>query len=745
VTPVGATFDLTPLDDIASTTMAANGALAAEFRFTSGNDVVNGMTATMSASDVLIDGSTTDSDVLNVTATGTTAITTVNIETVNVTATSGTVVFNAAAVTGVTSVTVTGAVAATVDNVAAAATITSVDYGRILTVDDTNYDGTTTDKNPDTLNLAVSGGTWGTTAATQTGFALISDNASTIETLNVTSSGSAANVYDLDASTNVSLSTVNFLGSADQTVRVDAGDVTGLTVVGGAATGSVALRIDTNGTSAAVNAANFSGIDNFIMADSTVGSDNASISSLYSGAKITLGDDFGGENSVFTVKGATYTAPAASLTVVLDNETASDAVDAQQIDVQNIAALNIVSSGYASESTSVFNLIDDLVGDAATITITGDTSLNLDANIDATQTATSTSARAVTVDASGMTGTAFLDFAAAANSKVSYTVTGTANDDTLVANASGASLIGAAGKDTLTGGDGDDTIDGGAGNDHIDVSYGEDTLTGGAGNDTYDAATSSVAAASDTQTLTVTFGSTGIAAADDTFVANINGEVITWLHDVSAATTVTLAADEAEAAIKASDGFLNGDFTVSQASGALTITFDADLGDVADITIWGLGDDVSTAAATELTGDATNGTLFTAATTQEGSLAQAVESTITDFASGDVLDIADMLSSAGAYHEGAASGAAAGDSIIVLTSASYATAALAQAAIDIATTGDDGLIVYLNSTTGTAEAFYDVDTDATGDGSSGTTVFTFESITTLTDLAAVMSADSFVI
>ena len=77
-----AAFDLTPLTDIASTTQALNGSLASDFRFTSGNDTVNGMTATMAAADTLLDGSTADNDVMNVTITGATA-TTVNIETIN--------------------------------------------------------------------------------------------------------------------------------------------------------------------------------------------------------------------------------------------------------------------------------------------------------------------------------------------------------------------------------------------------------------------------------------------------------------------------------------------------------------------------------------------------------------------------------------------------------------------------------------------------------------------------------------
>ena len=258
------------------------------------------------------------------------------IETVNLDAASGTVLLSAGAMTGVTAINVSGTVAAEVDNAASAATIKADGYGLIINVDADDYAGAAATLNPDTVNLPVSGGTWGSVATAQTGFSLTSDAGATIETLNVTSEGSAANTFNLDASTNVTLATVNFLGAADATVRVAAGDVTGLTLDGTGATGSVALRIDTNGTSAAVNAANYTGIDNYMIADSTVGAENASISSLLSGDKVTMLDDFAAENTILTVKGSSYSAPAASLSITLDNETANTDVDMQQITAQTL-------------------------------------------------------------------------------------------------------------------------------------------------------------------------------------------------------------------------------------------------------------------------------------------------------------------------------------------------------------------------------------------------------------------------
>jgi hypothetical protein len=751
-TATPSTFDLTPLNDVASATMALNGSLTSEFRFTDGNEVVNGITATMSANDVLIDGSAADNDTLNVIATGTTAITTVKIETVNVEAASGTVLVDASALTGVTAINVSGTVASEVDNAAAAATIKSDGYGRIINVDADDYAGAVATSNPDSLNLEVAGGTWGATAGTQTGFSLTVDTGATIETVNVTSSGAADNTYNLDASTNATLSTVNFLGSADATARVAAGDVTGLTLDGTGATGSVSLRIDTNGTSAAVNATNFSGIDNFIMADSTVGSDNASIASLFSGAKITMADDFNGEDTTLTVKGATYSAPAASLSIVLDNETANTDVDMQKIDAQNVSALNIESAGFVSSSTAAtaVNLINDLTGDASTITITGDTSLNLDANIDAVQTASTTTARAVTVDASAMSGTAFMDFAATANAKVSYTVTGTANNDTLVVNASGSTVSGGGGNDTITGGDGVDTIDGGAGKDHIDVSYGADVVTLGAGVDTVDIDVTDIAAVTEKQTITFVRTVDGLNA-DTVLASSVNGEVITFTYDTDVATSATKLADAYEVALKGSTGYANGDFTYTQAAGVLTLVFDNNIGDVADIKFWESGvDDVADATRTYLEKDTTTTTDQVSVTTADvanftGSLAKDVDVDFTDFSSEDVLDVAGVASLGANYFEGAVADAAdAANGVAVITDASYATAALAEDAIAAGGTDTaDSVVIYLNSTSGNAEMMYvaNLGTDEATEEVLGV----FENITTLADIAATFSTDSFTI
>jgi hypothetical protein len=523
-------FTLTPLTDIASSSQAANGSLTSTFRFTSGNDTVNGMSATMAALDTLIDGSTSDADVLNITGTGATAVTSVNIETVNFTATSGTPNLDASAISAATDINVSGSVAATVDN--HSATVNLVDYTRILTVDDTNYDGTTAAGNADVLNMSVSGASHGSTVATQSGITLIAGAGSTLETMNIESKGSAANDFTLVGGTNVTLSVVNITGSTDATVRMANVDITGLTFNATAATGSTTMILDRTGLGATASNVNlFSGIDNLTVIDSAapaVGGDTGSLSGLLVGQKITFADDL--NTSVLTFQAATGAADSAS--IVLDNATASTDTDIAGINAQNIETLTIDSTGFGtSTSTTGENLIDDLVGDATTITVTGDTSIDLDLNIDAT-----TAARTVTVNAS--TNSAFVDIEAAAGAgataalTVGYNITGTAGNDTLSLNGTGGTLTGGAGNDTLTGSALNDTISTGAGTDLVEATTGTDTVTFGAGVDSITFGESDVTGVAQVSTLTPTGHDAGMIQV------TIDGRSYQEAYDTNIASTI---------------------------------------------------------------------------------------------------------------------------------------------------------------------------------------------------------------
>jgi len=530
----GQTFSLTTGADVAGETSAINGTLSSDFRFTdNANETVTGGLGTLGATDILVDGSTTDTDVLNVEASATTGtFTSANIETINFTAAAGAPILDMTNVSGTTAINVTGNVASSIEEINTSTkqpTITLQDYGRVLTVNAEQLSGTTALSTAETINVALSGATHGSSAATRTNLTLTADaGTGTLETLNITSSGTAANAFTLDASNgNVTLDTVNFLGATDLTTRVAHAEVTGLTLD---ASGSTAtnneLRIDKAGTTiASTNANLFTGFSNILMVDSTapaVGGDSASLTGLKSGQQVTLGDDFNATTLAFS----SVAGSSDSTTLILDNETASTDTDVASIDIQNVESVTIQSSGNVTTSTTAQNLIDDFTGDATTVTVTGDTSLNLDLNIDAP----SSGSRSVTVDASA--NTAFVDIAGATQASVSYSITGSAGNDTLTLNNSGGTLIGGAGNDTLVGGTGNDTIQTGDGTNSVTMSSGTDTITVGAGADTLTVGALAVTGTAQVSTLQST-------AFDEGYIeAVINGTVYRESFSTSADITV---------------------------------------------------------------------------------------------------------------------------------------------------------------------------------------------------------------
>ena len=521
-TGVGSTFVLTTNTDSAGTTSAANGTITSSFRFTdSGNEVVTADIGTLQAADVLLDGSSTDSDVMNITANAALGEFTANrIEKFTVDMAAGSPSLDVTNLTNFTNIDVKGTVAGSVLDIDAQQkqpTIKLDGYTRVLTADVDTLAGTTTAATAETMNFEVSGTTYGSSASTRSGITITTAITGTLETLNITSVGTAANEFTLDADTtgaNVVLDTVNFLGATDLTTRVDATDVHGITLVAGSATGTQTLKLDKTGDSTATNTTLFTGFDNFIVIDSAspaVTGDVASLSGLASGQKITLADDFNATTLSFrSVSGSSDTA-----TLVLDNESSSTDVDVASVDIQNVESVTITSSGKAGTSTSTaanVNLIDSFTGDATTITINGDTALDLDLAIDKASSG-SAGSRAVTVDASTSTGAVTIETAASTGTgSVSYTITGTDNADTItLANATNAGTINAgSGNDTITSGNGNDTIDLGAGTNLFYGSTGTDAVTLGAGANTLRFGEYDVAAVAQVQTLTPSGWDSGV-------------------------------------------------------------------------------------------------------------------------------------------------------------------------------------------------------------------------------------------
>jgi hypothetical protein len=741
----GGTFILTTGNDVADASSALRGSLVSDFRFTSGDEIVQGTVGTLTTGDVLVDNSTTDNDSLNATikvATG--QFTAQNIETINVTYMAGTTpTLEMDNVLGTKNINVVGTAAGIIDGFAADSvqpTITMNGFTRQLTISPVTLDGSTTAGTAETINLAVSGVTYGSSAATRS-IALIDGTSNgSLEVLNVQSNGDVANAFKLDVAASDSVAKINISGSAALTMRADAAEITGVTVAS-TATGTATLAIDMNGTTGdtPVNAANYSGVA-LAAYDSTAGSDSAGMSSVLAGSSITFMSDF--DQSVFTVQGATYAAQASALSFTLDHSTANTDLDVANITVENVKALTFTSNGHAaSDSATAQNNIGTLDGDATTITILGDTSFQASLDIDAVESATTaTTARTVTVDASGMTGNAFVVLSAVADSKVTYNITGTGMDDTLSTNATGGSLTGGAGNDTLTGGTAANVISGGDGNDTIVLSAGADSISGGSGNDTFDLNDIDVTGVKKVDTVTIVVGATGDVLSGDTISVTINDVVKTMT--ITNLGTNTATGDVITAVRNQLVSFINNEFTdvvdaATSDTAALTITAET-AGTTFTVDVL----DAFTETATTAT--ATDGT------TTANVVAVSMDTTITDFALGDILDLAGIVDETTVdFFKGAAASLSAGsdasENILVITDVSYADVAAVEDAYtdEMFANGDDIVVIFLNSTLGYAQLFFDTDADT--DDTSTNTLINFTGITTLTQLSAAFTVDSFLL
>jgi hypothetical protein len=629
--------------------------LVNDFRFTTADDTITAITASIQAADTLLDGSSTDNDSITITSTAAmNAMTAVSIETVNVVMAAGAPTAVLTNFTGTTAVNISGTTAGTLTN-AGTATISTDSYGRVLTVQ-ADLSGTTVLSTANTINTAVSGSTFGSTVATQSTILIDNTDAGTdtLETLNIASNGSAANVVYLNTSTDTNFSTINVTGGTAATVRFDHADVTGLTVVAGTNTADVDILIDRNGaTTTATNILNMSGAETISFRDSTAAGDEGDVTGVAAGQNLVYVSDFTAAD--IDLAGVSRTAPAASVTVTLDNATAATDLDiAGNMDIQDVTAINIVSNGNPTTATAATaENAFTLVGDATSITLTGDTHIDTTLNIDASG-ALANAARAVTVDASGMTGTAYVELEAGASTLVSYTMTGTANADTLAANAAGSSMTAGAGADTITGGAGADTIIGGDGIDTVTPGAGADSLTLGAGADIVIMGAIDVTAVAQVSTHAASL----TLAANDSVIVTVGTVAKTYALSAQDVTgNATLDAVELEANLA---NFINSSFT-----GVTAAITGGDLVITADTTV----DATPTVTLVETT--AGNGVIADTATTA-GVDAVAVATTVTDFdtsAAGDVIhiDVSVVEGHAGVTKLSDGDGnVAAGDTVVIL-------------------------------------------------------------------------------
>ena len=513
----GATFTLTPGLDLAGTTSASNAGIASDFRFTAGSEKVEAGAGTLQGTDVLLDATTTDNDVLNATLTGVSGtFTAQNIETINANFVNAAADLQLNNVTGTKTVNVSGATAGQVSGLNAQATspVVAVNgYTNTLTVQAQTFAGTAATNSAETLNLSVSGASWGATAATRTNIVVDGLVNGTLETLNITSTGSTANTFGLTAAAGDSFGAINVKGTADATIRVATGTVTGITVDASGNAGVTTLDIDRNGaTTASTNLTNVKGVEQIVFRDSTAGGDALVATNVASGTELTAVSGFGADGSV-SVFGAASVADD-ELKLTLDHATANTAVLIGGLDIQNVAKLNLVSNGFSTATVAAANGNSlTLTGDFAAINLSGDTTAILSYTRDAVTTVGTSNA---TVDASGMTGTAGANITVIAGgdgaATETFTITGTDNADTIVGGAEGNTINSGAGNDTVTGGLLVDTINTGAGNDRIVTTNAADSITTGTGLDTiaFGAGTFDVDAVS----TVVTDFQTGTSATD---------------------------------------------------------------------------------------------------------------------------------------------------------------------------------------------------------------------------------------
>ena len=162
----------------------------------------------------------------------------------------------------------------------------------------------------------------------------------------------------------------------------------------------------------------------------------------------------------------------------LGGSTASNVIDGGdgQDELYGIAGNDTLNGGAGNDTIYGGIGIDSMIGGA------GDDVYVVEDFLDLTVEAAGGGTDTVFVVVDGWTQGANVELSYLYGSAIS--ITGSAGDDVLVANASsGSTLNGGNGNDTLWGQSGQDSLSGGSGNDVLRGGAGNDTLLGGAGND----------------------------------------------------------------------------------------------------------------------------------------------------------------------------------------------------------------------------------------------------------------------
>ena len=569
----GSTFTLTTSAD--SGTLFTGGA---------GNDTynsvigTNGLVAngtTLNPGDNLNGGSGTDTLAISVSGTHTGADLTVaavslaGIETITVsdfqTADGFDTIIDLSTATGVTTIAKTSSsasgdtgftgvkaiVAAKLQNGAGDLSITYADTAVVGTAD------------TQTLELtAVTAGTFSAVAAT-----------GGIETLAITSTGSAANV--LTGITNAaSLKTITVAGTQNVTlgtlgaavttlnasastagVIATAGDAVDYAITGGAGNDTLTVTAanitsadtinggagtaDTIKLGAAVTAANMANVTGFEVLEETTNNVAQTLDGLLSGVTklVSSATSDGAGNTVsFTNVGSGVT----ELQV-----TGTEGIIAS---LKTNGTADAVTLTYGSSSAGFTVAGQTTLNDYETISIVSQGGANNTGAFGATQVTTmnASGSKALTIGATTATALATINASAMTasfimtdnSSTAASTITGGTGADTLFGGTKADVIVGGAGSDAITGGAGADNLSGGDGNDTFtvvtvsDFTTGVETVAGGAGDDTLSIATAgnatitliaaNLAAISGIETLSLNSGSgaSSVTLSDAVYTAN---------------------------------------------------------------------------------------------------------------------------------------------------------------------------------------------------------------------------------
>lgn len=248
-----------------------------------------------------------------------------------------------------------------------------------------------------------------------------------------------------------------------------------------------------------------------------------------------------------------------SLTIANTSTAALNVGGGRDLAIGGFETTTINSTGVGAATTLTFGAIGITpdTGGSATLNVSGNNSVQMAA-------VTATSASSLTINASGLTGTAALIQSAAPVRATITTgatnITGSANADTLFAATTGTTVDGGAGKDTINGGTLTDNLSGGLGDDTFimaAVLTQTDTISGGDGTDV----------------LSVTADTTDASFTNITSVERVTqvGTIALTLGALAAAAgvnRVTLGAVATVETTNVGSGFTN-DLTVVMDTGAV--------------------------------------------------------------------------------------------------------------------------------------------------------------------------------